>query len=227
MNPSELSEALVQVRRAHRIVHAYQRRMNTLHERMDGVLGPSKVTFQEWGPYWNKRPAYGSFFQPGRWAWDMVPSMGTSTTWVDHADGGKSGVAVVVTSLADSGRWGVDTSSEPDPEEGAWPSPEAGKTVLWLEVFTTSRTPDAGAFRAGTRWWRDVWAAMPKDTTAASTGSQRAVVQHSRSDVALPDGAAGTYVWFEVDVATLVDDAAVKRLLLEPLAGWVAGPSAT
>lgn len=71
----ELNNALADVRRAYRLVHAYQRRVSDLMTQVDQTLSATGLSFVQWRPLFNKASPRTStpFFSGGRWAWDMLP----------------------------------------------------------------------------------------------------------------------------------------------------------
>lgn len=194
----DLAAALVDVRRAWRLVYAYQRRMNDLVAGVDTVLAHHGLEFELWQPLFNAPPTKrGTPYFRGRWAWDMLPGYATQVHWIDPQLKNGRRRRVVLQAVADSGR--RFEGGEPDPVD--FEPADAAETQLRLGLWTTTAAKPA---------WEAAWAVI--STREYWLGVQSVDVE----------GAIYTYEYRAVDVADLVDASAAKALVLDMLSTWAA-----
>lgn len=198
-----LSGALADVRRAWRLVYAYQRRVNDMLALIDTALGAKKFAFVNWKPTDFSAPARSGtpFFRAGTWAWDMLPGYRLYTEWSRWS--GKVGVThrVTINVSADSGF--KKSGGEPDPSDFT-PACDA-ESVVWLGCWTaTTQTPD----------WSAAWAAfssqgLPKGTTGTT----------SVGDVAYTFRSEAVYI------DDLAEPGDVTAQIIDPILAWAAAES--
>jgi hypothetical protein len=197
--PQDLAAALTDVRRAYRLVYAYQRRMNDLVAEIDAALTQDGLEFELWRPVFNAPPPRsGTPYFRGRWAWDMLPGYATQVHWCDPT--GKKGRRrrVVLQAVVDSGA--TFDAAEPDPAD--FEAADACESQLRIGLWTTTATQPT---------WDAAWAAVSA-RDAYWDGVQEVDV----------DGSRYTYEYVGVDVSRLVDAKATRALVLDRLAGWAA-----
>ncbi len=193
----DLAAALTDVRRAYRLVYAYQRRMNDLMAEIDTALAEQGLEFEVWRPVFNASPPRsGTAYFRGRWAWDMLPGYATQVQWCDSARRKGSRRRVVVQAVADSGR--TFDGAEPDPVD--FEAAEESETQLRIGLWTTTASQPA---------WDAAWSAV----------STRDRYWEGVQDAEI-DGGHYTYEYVGVDVASLVDARATKALVIERLTTW-------
>ena len=204
MTEDDLASALTALRRSYRLLYDWQRRVHDLHAAVDTTLRQEGLTFQRWRPLFNSPPARaGTPFFRDRWTWDMLPGWATSTRWGDERRRGPARTRrrVVFQCLVDTGR--RYDGDEPDPAR--FLPVEEATSELRVGLWTSdAATPDWGAaYQRVQARDADGW-----DWTG---------------ELALQvDEDAYTYAYRGVALATLVDAAATRRALLDPLQAWCA-----
>lgn len=199
---NDLAGALTDVRRAWRLVYAYQRRLNDLLAVVDARLVARKFGFEGWRPTWySPPPRTGTpFFRAGTWAWDMLPGYRCYVEWT-RATGSGGTQRVVIDASADSGF--RKAGGEPDPGEFA--PVEESESVLWIGLWTaTTRTPDWGA----------AWTAI------SAKG-----VPPGEEAVATVGGVAYSFRSMPVYIEDLPEPADVEREVTGPILAWADPPT--
>jgi len=142
----DLTEALVDVRRAYRLLWAYQRRVNDLLHAIDEHLGHHGLRQAGWKPASFLNVPNSAFYNPKRWAWDMFPGHSVQAWW--------TGTTVRGPMRADVWLYTDDgfqvSRGEPDP--ATWDvSPERARSKLWLYIATGPGAPDWDGLHALTK----------------------------------------------------------------------------
>lgn len=198
----DLAAALTDVRRAYRLVQTYQRRLWDLLRGLDDVLSHAGLPFVRWKPMnvWPP-PKPGTRFFESRWAWDFIPAYKIGCEWEQIDTRKKLARRVFVIATADTG-YDATSEGEPDP---AWFKPaEECATMLRVGLWTApTSSPD----------WNE--AVRARDGEGA--------VDERRNYTLSVKGASYTYQFFHVDVADLIDEAAVKTKLFQPVESWLTG----
>ncbi len=197
----DLSTALADVRRAFRLVYAYQRRLFDLYAEVDGLLVEKGLAFERWGAVWNASPPRtGTPFFRNKWAWDMLPGYALGCYWVDQKPRGGLRRRLLLQAIADTGR--TYDGAEPDPVQ--FDDVETARSTLRMGRWTST---------AGKPDWNAAWQRI----------SDKEWDWEGRATVEI-DGAAYTYEYAEQDLSELVDPDAVRALLIEPLGRWADDP---
>lgn len=197
----ELDAVLGDVRRAWRLVYAWQRRVNDLVAHVDAALVGRGYAFEEWRPTrYSPPPRTGTpFFRDSTWAWDMLPGYRFWVSWVRwDAEGGRTR-RVTLDVCADTGfrKEGV----EPDPADFL-PAAQSD-SVAWLGWWTaTTHSPD----------WAAGWRELTRTPIVA--GEQKSAVAA---------GVTYTVISRAVPLAALPDLPDVDDELVTPTLAWDAG----
>lgn len=111
---TSLSEQMIQVRNAYRLVVAYQRRLLDIVKMTKMQLQKQHrgLAFYRWGPNKWSRPGVQDPTQ--KWAWDFVPLCQCDIGWVTSALPVPGSFWVWLTHEGDSG-WNTEVPGEPDP----------------------------------------------------------------------------------------------------------------
>jgi hypothetical protein len=199
---SDLALALADVRRACRLLHAYQRRVNDLFGLVvDGVTAETRLKYGGWYTTGLQRPARrgGEFFRD-RWAWDMLPGQRPGV-WLHAKNGDGTCTSVHIQVIADTGFDSYDGSGEPD--AAGFASVEEERSELRFSVL---RWP-VGADEAETR------AALSAAHPELYDGTTR------RCEV---DGGVAVFTYGRVELSELASAAAVRGRVTGPLVAAVA-----
>lgn len=198
-----LDAAFLDVRRSYRFLYSYQRRVRDLLQLIDGHLGRLGLEFNHWSPMWFSPPSRRStaFFQPGAWAWDMLPGYAIETCWVSRVGKQEHSSRVFINVRADTG-WAYG-GGEPDAE--AFAHVEDSRSVIEWGIWSGPRTdPDWGA----------ALEALKQAGQFGKVGTHEASV----------GGSSYTYTYDVLDLAELPNADAVNRMVLAALeAGLKAG----
>lgn len=200
--PLDLRAALTDVRRAFRLVYAYQRRVSDLLAELSATLDANGLQFHEWSPHLYGPPTRSGteFFRADRWAWDMLPGYSPRCEWRSEA------AMVVVRRVvmvvrADSGF--RSQYGEPDPQ-GFVPAEDATSDLK------------IGLWRASTKV--EDWEAAVKAVHALPD------VFDGKEHTARVGAVEVAYRLLVVDLADLPDAGAVRTKLLDPLTSWAKAP---
>jgi uncharacterized protein YjiS (DUF1127 family) len=193
-----LAEALVDVRRAYRLLHAYHRRLCDLLQATDELLSERGLQFAEWCPLnvamlHKKKP----FFRPEHWAWDLTPAYQVGCIWQGVKNGGA--YQVRIEAVADTV---YSTSRDGEPDPGRFKPAESSTSELWVGLWKA---------QAAEHNWAEAWKQVER------TGDPFDGKEHTAN----VDDVAHTYRYFMIDLTELVDERAVKERLLVPLGGWL------
>ena len=203
MTEAELAATLVEVRRAARLVVAWQQRVNEVFFRVHRTLEDQGLHLQWWGPnrYKALESASRPQFAPHKWAWDLFPGLTLAADWATPAAPVRRVYLALDTDTALIGA--QDGGQEPDPTTFAPVDGPDARTELWLGLYTADHAdPPWGPIRTATlaERWRD---ALDRDIPWT----------HDRW--------SGTYQCRWLPAQKLTDADAVDRLLLGPLVEWV------
>ena len=196
---NRIATALVDVRRAYRLVQTYQRRLWDLLHGLDELLSRAGLPFVRWMPMnVSTPPKPGTRFFVGRWAWDFIPAYQIGCEWEQR--GKKLTRRVFVIATADTG---YDATSDDEPDPANFKPAEECATMLRVGLWTAATSsPD--------------W-----DEAVRERGGENKV-REGQTYTLNVKGTAYTYQFFLVDVADLVDEPAVKAKFLQPVEDWLA-----
>lgn len=146
----ELATALTDVRRAYRLLWAYQRRVLDTVTRIAAAF--DDLSFVHWLPHDFDRPAGASTNPAEKWAGDLLPMLSASFLYLpssaDRTMANKGQWMLDVAVVSDSGYPEGDQLSEPDPAK--FEPVEVSNSSIELYVFQSlSRRP--------IRWINDLW----------------------------------------------------------------------
>lgn len=194
----ELKVALVDVRRAYRLLHAYHRRLQDLFQCVDDFLTAKGISFDSWNSINVVRlPAKSKpFFR--NWAWDLTPAYQIACRW--HGVRGRLTYQIEIEAFADTG---YEQSGDGEPDPARFTSAETSNSEIRFGLWsTTAKTPDVGA----------AWTTIEKENWS-----------DGNTHTATVDGAQYMYRYGAIDLVDLAHEHAVKKNLLEPLRAWIAG----
>lgn len=198
---NELVEALADVRRAYRLLHAYHRRVNDLFYAAHEFLGKQGAEFESWRPInvWPLPQKSKPFFRPDTWAWDLTPAYQVECIWSRAKD--KVNHKIHVHAIADTGYDASAQEGEPNPAK--------------FELAEKSRSE----IRVGLHRTR---AAKPDWSAAWNLFS--VLPNRKNGDIHIVKIGKDEYAhrYFEIDLVELIDEPAVKEKLLRPLNEWIA-----
>ncbi len=194
----DLKAALTDVRRAFRLIYAYQRRVSDILAEVSAALDANGLKFFEWSPHLFGPPARSGteFFRADRWAWDMMPGYSPRCEWRSEAVA-VSVRRVVLVVRADSGfrtQYG-----EPDPQD-------------FVSVEDATSDLRVGLWRASAKV--EDWEMAVKTVHALPD------VFDGKERAARVGPAEVAYRHLAVELADLPDAAAVRTRLLDPLTAW-------
>jgi len=194
-DPGTLADALSEVRKAYRLLHAYHRRLAELLRLVDDELKKDGFEFERWEPEHVARPAK-KFFAREHWVWDLLQGAKLRCEWTQTTTGGARRVVIVAT--ADTG---IDGSHRGEPDPAEFPAPEACATELWVEQW-----------RAGT--------SAPTWDAAGDRLDGEGDASDGRVEI---DGVAYARSTFTVDLVDLPDAVSAKTKLVERMRSWFEG----
>ncbi|HRI68758.1 MAG TPA: hypothetical protein PK156_31230 [Polyangium sp.] len=196
----ELKAALVDVRRAYRLLHAYHRRLQDLLHTTHDFLINEGFQFEYWSPLnvarlpQSTKPFFGS-----HWGWDLTPGYQVQCIWRRTKDA--SSHRIFVHSIADTG---YKTSAEGEPNPATFEAAETSRSEIRVGLYRTGTTePDWGA----------AWNLLSVKPDRKNGDIHQ--VKVGRVEYA--------HRYFDVDLVELSDERAVKEKLLEPIGTWIAG----
>ena len=196
----ELKAALVDVRRAYRLLHAYHQRLQDLLRATHDFLESNNFEFKHWSPSNVVRlPQSTKPFFVGQWAWDLTPSYMVQCSW--NRSDNKSAHQIYVQAIADTG-YESFVGGEPNP--------------LMFESAGTSRSEiRVGLYRTGTTKpdWGAAWHLL--SGKADRTNGDVHVVTVGKDEY--------SHRYFDVDMVDLANEHAVKERLLDPMRAWIEG----
>lgn len=200
ISSKELADALVDVRKAYRLIHAYQQRIWDLLRTTDRLLSDAGLPFQRWQPQ-NvlPPPRGGTRFFTDRWVWDFIPAYQLSCQWQGTNRKTKFTRRVYLIAIADTG---YDPNCKGEPDSKNFEDAEKSRTELSVGLWTaTTPSPD----------WNEAWAAIQKSKHAHDGKTHSVTIK----------GTTYTYRYLRIDVAELIDDEAVKTRLRAPIEAWL------
>ena len=192
--PFELKSALADVRKAYRLVYAYQRRVFDLVGAAAEPLEAAGFEFERWEPALFVPPAR-HFYKPDMWAWDFLPAYHFWAAWNRHRHGDARRVVLAVN--ADTGF--ERKRGEPDPAD--FLPAEKSHSELWATFIRTEHPPA----------WDRLQAALAT-VEVADDGQEHEVDVH---------GVRCRVRRMRIDLGDLVDEATVDRRLLQPVRAWL------
>lgn len=193
----DLSGALVEVRKAYRLIHAYQRRLWDLLSAIDDTVS-SSLEFKRWRPthHWPPPKSQTRFFKE-RWAWDFLPAYDIGCRWEGVAtDAGARMIFVIA--RADTGY-----QHDKGEQEGSFPAAEECATELHIGLWAASST-------------KQEWSKAVRELKSRRTEGE--------TYTATIDDIEYRHRFLRVNVADLTDEGEVKRRVLRPIADWLAKP---
>jgi hypothetical protein len=185
VNDDELSRALLDVRKAYRLLYLFQRRVMDLMAELSGKLGQS---FWYWLPSGDEEAILGSKNPVERSAWKMLPLFDASFLFLPPG--------VVPSSAPQKGQWLLQLilciddgqpeggRGEPNPVEFA--DATMCHSMIYLYAFIVQEDIQG-------EWWRNVYlkSEWPEEDGVAETNSQGVRVVALSSDLAaLSDSAS-------------------------------------
>jgi hypothetical protein len=183
----ELSRALVDVRRAYRLLYLFQRRILDLLEQLAGELGQS---FWYWLPSGDEEAIRGGASPFERSAWKMLPLFDASFLFlprgVDPNNAPRNGQWLLVLQLCPDDGQPEGGKGEPNPAEFA--DPVGCRSMIYLYAFIVQEDIQG-------EWWRNVYKSSewPEADGVAETNSQGVcAIGLSREVASLSDSAAAS-----------------------------------
>jgi len=197
----DLAEALADVRRAYRLLHAYHRRLCDLLQVTDEFLSERGLEFDHWSPLNVARLPNSTkpFFKPENWAWDLTPGYLVQCIWRGSKNG--TNYNIHIHAVADTG---YDTSRDGEPDPCHFLPAESSKSELRIGLWRTrAKAPDWGAA------WKPI--------------SRIANRKDGSEHTSKVGGDEYTHRYFDMNLAELVDEPTVRERLLLPLERWITG----
>jgi hypothetical protein len=193
-NQIDLRAALADVRRAYRLVYAYQRRVFDLFGAVAEPLESNGFEFDRWEPTLFAMPGR-HFYKPDRWAWDFLPGYNLWAAWNRARAGDHRRVVLALDSDT-----GFDRKrGEPDPAD--FIPAEKSQSELVVSLVRSEATVSWERLNAA-------FATLPSSDEGA--------------DQELELGGTLCRVRrFRLDLSELIDEATVDRRLLVPVRHWL------
>lgn len=198
---NELADALTDVRRAYRLLHAYHRRVNDLFYAVHEFLEKQGAEFASWGPLnvWSLPQKTKPFFKPETWAWDLTPAYQVECVWHRFRDGIHH--KLHIHAIADTG---YDAAGEGEPDPAKFERAEKSRSEIRVGLHRTrAKNPD----------WSEAWKKLSANSTRKNSNVHCIKIESDEY----------TYRYFAVDIVDLSDEQAVKEKLLQPLLEWLKG----
>lgn len=201
----DLPAALEDVRRAYRLVYAYQRRIQDLLTVIDRHLTKAGLPFVQWAPLFFRAPVRSrkKFFER-KWAWDLLPAYAFWCAWETPKDSKALSRRVALSVVADTG-FPEGPASEPDPDR--FPGAAESRSQLQLSLFSS----DAARID-----WDHAWPLFAGLGDEVLYGAQDRFVEFK--------GARCCHRYREIELSDLADEQAVSDKLLERLSEWIKAP---
>lgn len=197
MNPDEIERRLVEVRRAYRLIHAYQRRILDMLDESDRWMHRTlHVEFARWRPsLWNRPAEQTTPFFRDRWAWDLLPGLHFWVAW----NGSRGGVSRQVVFTVSGDQWNPSVGREPEAADLA--PPEEATSLLYV------RCDVVGAREVS---WDQAWKALEAQKDWRT----------KRVSYALGAARCTSEVMAQMSLAALDGPEALHTKVLEPIARW-------
>lgn len=197
MTTDDLAEALLDVRRAYRLIYAYQSRISDVLRAIAGVMRQHSLPFDRWEPkHADVLPRPNKpFFDSGISAWSSLPMYATQAHWADA--GVRKGVRRWVDVYVDADTGFESTEGDPNPSD--FVQPEVATSQLIVRMMTVRGR--------GANW----------------NQATEYVDQHGTDDgnQAFTIGAAQyTCSAIELDLTALAASDSLDRLVLKPMQRW-------
>lgn len=194
----DLAQALAEVRGAYRLLHAYHRRLCDLLQMMDEFLSERGFEFNRWAPLnvaripQSKKP----FFRPEQWAWDLTPAYQVECSWRGSNKG--THYKVHIHAIADTG---YDDSYDGEPDPTRFESAKTTVSEIRIGLYRTkAKKPD----------WSSAWEPISRIKNRKDGTEHKVRVS----------GDEYTHRYFDLNLAELGDEGAIKEKLLLPLDRW-------
>lgn len=200
---NELKQALAQVRTAYRLLHAYQRRIFDLLSVLDGVLASAKVPFQQWNTSYHNPPTKSDKSPFARkWAWDFLPGYDFYCLW-ENAEA-KQGWRRIAIEVASDTSFEAQKRNQPfgEVDPAVLPPVEETTSALWLSLCYA----ESGCFKD-----MKVWEPINAHKDAYNGEAHMLEVQKQPFK----------FIFKEIDLCDLPDEAAVTERLVKPLHLWL------
>ena len=202
-----LNALMLDVRRAHRLLHAYNRRLlDTLRVAMEEVEKQAAiqlpVQFRSWTPRNYASPKPGDITDPGRWAWDGMPYAYADLTFATAKQPSPGAVYISIAHEVDG--WVSGGGTEPDSRD--FPAVESTRSTLAPVVLVPHVV--------GATTWGDLYSRVRQHTDRRvwDTGESRMMEFE-----ALKCAGGG----FVVDVASVASEVDVREHLTKPLVSLI------
>lgn len=209
----DLPEKLTNVRRATRLLAAYNRRLISILSLVNQALESTPklgICFVRWDPIHHKAIGQQRTAIFGRWGWDYVPLSYSWFQWsTDGEDRPKQAGAVFVAVQHDIDAYQKPVDgTEPDPTTFGPEEAQVSRLRVWITALVSGSSGDTwsridevieGAFDDAQQWDAARW----EVPTAALS--------------ATPAGSVIRYVGWEVQMDTIASEHDVDTLLLTPL----------
>ncbi|WP_437947569.1 hypothetical protein WME98_43595 [Sorangium sp. So ce296] len=197
----DLAGALADVRRAYRLLHAYHRRLCDLLQLTDEFLAERGFEFDRWAPINVARLPQSTkpFFRPEHWAWDLTPAYQVECVWQGSSNG--THCKIHIHAIADTG---YDDSCDGEPDATSFKSAETAASELRIGLHRTRATkPD----------WSSAWSQLSRMANRKNGAEHKVRV----------GGDEYAYRYFDLNLAALGDEGAIKEKLLLSLDRWRLG----
>lgn len=209
-NEADLRRSLADVRRAYRLLHAFQLRVHSLFRDVDTTMGEEGLKWREWLPYGgSSRPTHGKFFERGRSAWDLLPGRAIASVWADDRPRVPARTVRLVL-VVDSAAQDWQPNQVPDPGQPDWTDAAESRTLLNMDLMRTEgrlAAPEEVPNRDWD-WSRAAWKAVP------------AGIDNLPMRFAPDPESSCTVERRQIDLASLVDATAVDTHVHGPLRSW-------
>jgi len=211
----DLTTKLINVRRATRLLAAYNRRLLGLLSMVDGTLSNTsklRLKHNRWEPVYHRKIGRQTTAPFGRWGWDYLP---LSWMWMRWTTDGKDtpvrkqSTVVSVQHVADTGYSAAHEKADGEPTPEDFVPVDQTKTELWIWVIAVLGRSE------------DRWNTIEEHTEEMLEWEQQLNHQiHTVSVDALESTPAGTelrYVGWKVDVSALETEDDVDTHVLAPI----------
>lgn len=197
----ELKAALVDVRRAYRLLHAYHRRVNDLLYTAHEFLAKQHAEFDAWGPInvWMLPQKSKPFFRPETWAWDLTPAYQVECVWRRSRSGMHH--KMHIHAIADTG---YDASGEGEPDPAKFEHAETARSEIRVGLHRT---------RASEPDWGAAWKQQSGNSARKDGDVHRVKIGNDEY----------AYRYFAIELVELANEHAIKEKLLQPIDEWISG----
>ena len=207
-------EMFVALRKAHRFVVAYNRRLLNAAQKLNNIMVESGFNDGSFKPIFTAS-APGPKSWKGRWAWDSSPLLAPRFSWIKGPTNKPGHKVVFVEHIADTGLSSYSGNTEPDPLN-LKPPEEANSIwiVRWLHM-TARAVPFPDDL------WRQYWHDIIPKHFSDSKNVFHYNINDTKNDVMEKEGVRYGYQFFEAKELVSPDDFDSKliRCIMELLEG--------